>query len=73
MIRRYTEPERSARKVHDDAGHLGGDRVVYRENHLVREDYEETTTADEISEEREESTRVGKMFGFGRRSGSEHM
>ena len=71
MIRRYTEPERSARKVHDDAGHLGDDRVVYRENDLVHGNYEETTTADEVSEEREENTRVGKLFGFGR-PGSEH-
>ncbi|MCJ1428439.1 hypothetical protein MMC29_006349 [Sticta canariensis] len=72
MIRRYTEPERSARKVRDDAGRLGDDRVVYRENDLVQEDYEERTTVDEISEEREESTGVGKMFGIGRRPGSEH-
>lgn len=70
MIRRYTEQERSAR---DDPAHLGDDRVVYRENDLVQVDYEETATADELAEEREESTRVGKMFGFGKRPGSDHM
>ena len=69
MIRRYAEQERSARKVHDDAG---DDRIVYRENELVQEGYEDTTTPDEISGERRGSTRLGKMLGFGRRPGSEH-
>lgn len=77
ISRRYTDTESRTRirikdyDDDDDDDQLGEDRFVYSETALAQQDMGEETTPEELSaEEREEGTRVGKLFGFGRRPGS---
>lgn len=74
VLRRYTATGSSAHfrvKDYDDDDRLGEDRFAYGETDLAQEDLGEETTPEELSaEEREERTRVGKLFGFGRKPGS---